>query len=559
MNQPKSSALLLTFLLTACVERRDFRPLPDAAPLPTPSVPTLRLPANGDYRSLATSGARRPTFQWNASTWSGPEEIRYELELSTNRSFTTDVDKLETTGTSQQPREDLMSAGSPPVGSRYYWRVRACVGESCSDYSSVWSVNVGRVHRDLNGDGFADVAIVAAGNNPPASTAGRFYVFLGSASGVDATADSKILGNGDVWFRRAVAAGDLNGDGIGDIAALVSKQDLSMKRVLVYFGTTGASFDATPDLEVTAQSVSAGGDINGDGYDDLLVSSNSGNGILYGGKNDATIAPFNKGDAGRLHAAGDVNGDGYGDLLAVAGNEVQVYLGGQFAPSESAAGKLRGAGGGDFFGYSVASAGDVNSDGFADIVVGAPADATVGTNAGRAFIYFGKAGAAFDENPDGVFSVGEKFQLGFNVGAIGDVNGDGFGDVGIAYSKVDANDVASFYRGGLLVYLGGTGPLFDTTSDTTLDGEGSGAYYGECFGGSDVNGDGFDDLMIGSPGYESTGNTGDNVGRAYVYLGEAGRRLETLPDTTLNGEAIKSYFGDIVGDGVVTPGLIAPR
>lgn len=559
MNQPRSTTLLLALFLVACVERREFQPLPDAGPPPTPSVPTLRLPANGDYRNPATPGARRPSFQWNASTWSGTETIRYEVELSTQRDFSSGVMGNSTSGTSYLPTMDLAVSTGRPVGARYFWRVRACVGEACSAFSDVWYVNVGRVRRDLNGDGFADVAIVAAGKNPPSATAGRLYIFSGGASGVDAVADSKIVGNGDVWFRRAVSAGDFNGDGFEDIAALVSKQDLSMKRVLVYFGTAGSAFDATDDRSVAAQSVAAAGDVNGDGFDDLVVATATTNGLVYGGKSDATIVPFGKGDLGNLHAAGDVNDDGYDDLLAIVGNEVQIYLGGASGPDEEVDGRLRGSGGNDYYGYSAASAGDVNSDGFADVLVGSPLDGTAGTNAGRAYIYFGKQGNAFDESPDGVFSAGEMLQLGFNVGGVGDLNGDGFDDIGVAYSKVDANYVDSFLRGGMFIYLGGTGPSFDTTSDTTLDGEGVGAFYGEFFTGGDVNGDGFDDLMVGSAGYESSGNGSDNVGRAYVYLGDAGRRLEPLPDTTFNGEAVKDYFGDIIGDGVITPGPLAPR
>lgn len=559
MNQPRSTTLLLALLLMACVERREFQPLPDAGPPPTPSVPTLRLPTNGDYRNPAMPGARRPSFQWNASTWSGTETIRYEVELSTQRDFSSGVMGNSTTGTSYLPTMDLAVSTGRPVGARYFWRVRACVGDDCSAFSDVWYVNVGRVRRDLNGDGFADVAIVAAGNNPPSSSAGRLYVFLGSIDGVAGVPQARIDGADDLWFRRAVSADDFNGDGFADIAALVTRQDLTMPRVLVYFGGDSPSFDATFDRSVAAQGVSAAGDIDGDGFDDLTVSTSSGSGVIYGGKSDMTVVPFATGDGAKLRGAGDVNGDGHADLITVAPNEARIYFGGAGALDASMDGRLRSNVSNDLYGYSSATAGDVNGDGFADVLVGAPADSTVGSHAGRAYVYLGGPGNSFDESADAVLSAPTNYQLGFNVGSIGDINGDGFDDVGVAYSRYDTGDVDSFLRGGMFIYLGGAGSSFDATSDSFLDGVGGGAYFGEHFAGGDVDGDGFDDLLVGSPGFEASGSASSNVGRAYVFLGAAGRGLETLPDSFMDGQAVKDYFGDIIGDGEITPGVVIPR
>lgn len=559
MNQPRSTAPLLALLLVACVERREFQPLPDAAPLPTPTVPTLHLPANGAYRNPSLTGARRPSFQWNASTWSGSETIRYELEMSPQRDFLSGMMRIETTGTSHLPTRDLEVSIGKPVGSRYFWRVRACVNDACSAFSNVWSVNVGRVRRDLNGDGLVDVAIVAAGNNPPSSTAGRLYVFRGSVDGVAGVPHTRILGAGDVWFRSAVDAGDINGDGYADIAALVTRQDLTMPRVHVYFGGDSSALDPTPDRTFTARGVSAVGDIDGDGFDDLAVSTESGDGIVYGGRNDATVVPFRAGESASLRGAGDVNGDGFADLLAHETNDVHLYFGGTGALDAAADGRLRSGVSNDLFGYSYSAAGDLNSDGFADVVIGAPFDSNAGTHAGRAYVYFGAAGNAFDEGPNAVISAPTNYQLGFNVGAIGDINGDGYDDMGVAYSRYDTGDPDSFLRGGMFLYLGGAGSSFDATSDTALDGVGSGAYFAEHFAGGDVNGDGFDDLMVGSPGFETSGSASSNVGRAYVYLGAAGRGLETTPDSPIDGQAVKDYFGDIIGDGAITPGVVVPR
>jgi FG-GAP repeat len=325
--------------------------------------------------------------------------------------------------------------------------------------------------------------------------------------------------------------------------------------VHIYFGNAGVAFDATPDHVIEAVDCSPVGDVNGDGFDDLAVVTSAGNGIVYGGQGATTTTPFSK--VGRVKAAGDVNGDGYGDLLVIAWEEVQVFYGGSGTLDGVADGILRGAVSGDMFGSAAVAGGDVNGDGFADVLVGAPWDATNGLRAGRAYLYLGGSGPAFEPTPDGVFSGTVNMQLGFNVASIGDINGDGFGDLAAAFSFLDTSNLDVLLRGGLRVYLGNAGTSIDTVSDTELAGVGGGAYFGEGIAAGDVNGDAFDDLMVGSPGFEATDYVGDNIGQAYVYLGAAGRQLDPIPDTTFNGAGARDYFGCLASGVVFTPGVFA--
>ena len=138
---------------------------------------------------------------------------------------------------------------------------------------------------------------------------------------------------------------------------------------------------------------------------------------------------------------------------------------------EVADGVLSGEAAGDGFGCSVASAGDVNDDGFADLVIGALGNDFATTTAGRAYVYFGGPGATFDGDLAGApagASAGAQF--GTSVAAAADVDGDGFADVIVGAPHQGA--------GSASVYRGGSGGTFDTISDRTLNGVTDGDQFG---------------------------------------------------------------------------------
>lgn len=360
-------------------------------------------------------------------------------------------------------------------------------------------------------------------------------------------------------------------------------------------------------------SVSGGGDINGDGIDDFIVSAryNDGNGtdagrvyVVFGTSNatrsnidltgfsasDGFYVDGVAGDAigASVDVVGDVNGDGIDDFAigapsASGSGAVWVIFGqtgatraninlGSLAASDGFL--ILGDAAGDSFGNSVAGAGDVNGDGFDDIVIGAPFGDDGGANAGEAYIIFGRAGATratIDVTSlaaaDGFITIGnlDDERAARAVSGAGDINGDGIDDflVGAPYSDDGGN-----IRGKVYVVFGQGGTSrnnIDFANFSATDGFAiRGAQSPDVAGNSvanigDVNGDGIDDLVFGA--YRQ----GTSTGAAYVIFGRAGStraniELSSLTATDgflITGDATGDSFGfsvsgagDINGDGI---------
>lgn len=544
LSQVSRISTILLFWV-GCVEAKHYEPPEEPPPPPVPPAPTLRVPTNNSYVGAMKTGLLRPTFRWEPSLWSGPEEVGYELELSTDPAFAFAVKSVKTTSTSYQPSNDLDVSQVPPVGARYYWRVRACIANVCSEPSPTWKVNVGRVRRDINGDGYADVFVTASGGGgtlPAAS--GRLYLFLGAAGTTfDAGRDSVLIGSGNTWFRIAADVGDINADGFSDLAARVTDQSGRSPRVQIYLGAAGDVLDAGVDHSFDAVDGRALGDVNGDGFDDLFVVPSSGTpGIAYGSAGPLAISPFPA--AAQLREAGDVNGDGYGDAMFYdfLASQVRIFFGGSGMMDGDADGVLNGQSA-DLFGSAMSAAGDLNGDGFADILIGTPGDDAKGENTGRAYAYLGGPGA-FNTSPDGIYDGDPLYaNLGMNVDAAGDINGDGYDDVALRFTTTNL-------AGGVRIYFGNGGSQLNTSHVTELLGE-SGNFFGKYVAAGDVNGDGFDDLMVGAPHFATETTAAE--GRAYVYLGGAAPSLDDDSDGLLMGEPGDFlYFGTLaIGDLLV--------
>jgi hypothetical protein len=329
-------------------------------------------------------------------------------------------------------------------------------GEAAGDYFGFSAGTAG----DVNGDGYDDV-IVGAYQSWPGGIrkAGRAYVYYGGPA-ADAVADLTLSGTGiDGYFGFSVGtAGDVNGDGYADLivgAAGYYTGCCDVGAAYVYYG--GATPNTVADLTLTgppgfnnyALSVGTAGDVNGDGYADMIVGENlndeggleSGAAhVYYGGATPDAVADLKllgvAGDrAGRTsRTAGDLNGDGYSDLIISAvglggpnPGRAYVFYGGA-APNTVADLTLTGEAGGDRFGSVVGTAGDVNGDGYADLIVGASLNDAGGVSAGRAYVF--RAGPGIDAVADlTVTGASTGHQLGFAVGTAGDVNGDGKDDV----------------------------------------------------------------------------------------------------------------------------------
>jgi FG-GAP-like repeat/FG-GAP repeat len=502
----------------ACIEAKTYTPLPPPDPT-IPTVPRLRMPQNDAYEGSVVLGRLQPRFAWEPSTVEAGE-VRYELQYSADATFAQGVTTVATEQRSIRPDAALAVSTRPPVGRRYYWRVRACAGETCSEYSRPWWVNLGRSMKDFNGDGYDDVIVGSHTSIDEVDHPGRVYVYFGALgpsfnSVVRATLRDFAT---ESWFGSSVAAaGDFNGDGYADLVVGAPKSNFVADgggRAYLYFGGPGTTFDATPDVVFQdtvsggflGATVAASGDVNGDGYSDIIIG--------------ASGEPGRGGGGGRAH----------------------IYLGSPHPPeAQSAISTLVGGPDSSGYGSWVAGAGDVNGDGFADAVVSLGSNGQLDPDPCVAHLYFGGVAQRFDESKDGEVSggPGEKCQLRA-LGA-GDVNADGFSDVVARISR----------RGeGARLFLGGKNWSNATDFVITLQ---SGHSCPEVAPVGDMNGDGASDIAV-------TDRTSSLVAQVSVYLGKpgatasamssiaAGAFVKTTDSYTLFGWVARPA-GDLNSDG----------
>ncbi|SFE39315.1 integrin alpha [Nitrosomonas sp. Nm166] len=282
------------------------------------------------------------------------------------------------------------------------------------------------------------------------------------------------------------------------------------------------------DGDYSGRSVSNAGDVNGDGFDDVIVGAHNEN--PYDNSPDASYVVFGK-------ASGF---DATIDLSSLDGNNGF---------------RLDGAAN-DFSGTSVSSAGDVNSDGFDDVIIGAPLTDSNGNYSGSSYVVFGKA-TGFDATIDLSSLDGSNgFRLdgetaydrsGRSVSSAGDVNGDGFDDVIIGAPLTDSN---GYYSGSSYVVFGKASGFTATLDLSSLDGSNGFHLDGEAAGdlsgrsvsnAGDVNGDGFDDVIVGAP-------TINDVGSSYVVFGKASGFGATLDLASLDGSNGFRLDGETAND-----------
>jgi hypothetical protein len=398
----------------------------------------------------------------------------------------------------------------------------------------IWVSSAG----DVNGDGYSDVIVGAYQYDNGEEDEGRAYAYYGSAIGLDTIPDwTAECDDAYAHFGSCVStAGDVNGDGYSDViigAPFYGSMDEG--RAFVYYGSL-SGLSATPDwtvgLSQTASrfgnAVSTAGDVNGDGYSDVIVAA-----YYYdNGQNNEGCVFVYYGDSSGLSLTHD-----------------------WFAESNQSGAR---------FGISVSLAGDVNGDSYSDIIVGARHYDHGEPDEGMAFVYHGGA-AGLDTIPAWTAESNQAgAYFGRSVSTAGDVNGDGFSDVIIGAQTYDNGEEN---EGRAFAYQGNATGL-DTVPVWTAESDQPAAYFSRSvFTAGDVNGDGYSDVIVGAYYYD---NGELNEGRAYVYHGnlvgveeeKASVKKYDLGPTIFSGplvlpEGKECKVFDITGRGVM-PDKIKP-
>ncbi len=389
----------------------------------------------------------------------------------------------------------------------------------------------------INGDLFVDVVVGASQYDNGQIDEGALFVFYGSASGLLTTPVILESNVANAKLGYSVAVGNVNGDIRSDViggAPYYSNGQTNEGAIFIFYSTVSGVAGNNPPASLIKESgqtgalmgwdVANGGDVNQDGYIDIMVGAPRWE--------STHIGPGNEGAEVDEGAAFGFYGSATG-ISPTATDWLQQA-------------NTRGA----QFGFSVSSAGDVNGDAIGDVIIGAPyyhPNATTGQRGrGRVFLFAGSGGVGL-QNPLGISEGAEYDYLGWEVCKGGDVNADGRTEfVFTAPGSIFQNSAGAFFYG---YYNIAAGFISASRISATLPGIG----LGSTVTAGDIDNDGKPEVIVGAPYYD---NVETDEGAIFIYKVNSITSVTLTPwrteSNTVNGflgaENTLCYLGDVNGD-----------
>ena len=429
---------------------------------------------------------------------------------------------------------------------------------------------------DFNQDGFSDLVV----SQPKVSTRlssnlsnpsigdsnGEISIYYGSQNGISQNADLNYYGSQDNQnLGQGLTVGDFNGDGFSDLAVGSPGYNQNDGMVELYFGSSSGlpivseiiSGVSTPSVsgQEYGSLLKTVEDLDGDSIDELLILSlgdeSKGQLELFHGssQNDGwgTLQSPERSTQGTLFGrsvstSGDINNDGFNDLIVgttgslispTGYSSVEIYHGNSNGYSLESSNSFQSNLQGTLFGYEVEIVSDINGDGYDDVFISEPYNGSNAYQSGMVWVFLGNSSGVTNQ-PDLVL-IGQINELiGLNILSAGDVNSDGFNDVFITHS-------GSYSSGSVELYLGSSSGL-EPQHHTVVENGGNVGL--EAISGADFNGDNVEEFVFSQEKTDQT--NGQNV-EYQIYS----RELWQNQNFSVNGE-LESLDLDVSSSGKTT-------